>query len=237
MEFIALSYSPWSEKARWALDHSGVKYREKAYLSMIGEPWLRLKTRQYKGRVTVPVLIDGQHKINDSLDIAIYANSASSRKSNLFENESAAKEWNELSEQALSIGRHFGVLRQLENKAAHKEILPTFIPSSVRPYFTWLAVNGLKFHVEKYGVENPDIESLRNILLKLRAALNGRNTILEEFSYCDITMAVALQFVKPIRSKFSAHGPAVEACWTDISLSDEFKDLIEWRDWLYANYR
>ena len=237
MKFIALSYSPWSEKARWALDYSKISYDEKAYTSMIGEPWLRLATRKYKGPVTVPVLIDGQRKITDSLDIAIYANSLSSCKHDLIQNESAVREWNNLSEKALSIGRYFGVTRQLSNKAAQLEILPPFIPTSMRPGFAWLAVRGLKFHIDKYQVEERDVNLIREVLIKLRSALNGRNTILDEFSYCDITMAIALQFVKPIKSKFSAQGPAVESCWTDPILSDEFKDLIEWRDWLYATYR
>lgn len=42
---VAIDYSPWSEKARWALDARRVPYREEAYLPMIGEPRLRLRLR------------------------------------------------------------------------------------------------------------------------------------------------------------------------------------------------
>lgn len=71
MIFISLDYSPWSEKARWALDWSGPSYENKAYLSMIGTPWLRYKTKTLAGPVSVPVLLDGKVILTDSFDIAL----------------------------------------------------------------------------------------------------------------------------------------------------------------------
>jgi glutathione S-transferase len=36
IELVAVPYSPWSEKARWALDHHALPYRETAYQPLIG---------------------------------------------------------------------------------------------------------------------------------------------------------------------------------------------------------
>jgi len=239
MIFISLDYSPWSEKARWSLDYSGLQYTPKTYVSMVGAPWLRYKTRQYNGPVTVPALIDGKTVLKDSFDIALYANSKrlDQARTDLFPCKQVAQEWNKLSEKALSIGRHLCVERQLGNKPAQIEILPPFIPQKIRLYFTWLARNGLQYHLDKYKVESPDLSRFRDILLKLREQLNGRETILDEFSYCDIAMSLTLQYVKPVAHKYSAQGPASAKCWSTSELLNEFKDLIEWRDSLYQIYR
>jgi glutathione S-transferase len=60
-ELLALPFSPWSEKARWALDARGVPYDYRRYQPILGEPALRAKLRRARGPVTVPVLttIDG----------------------------------------------------------------------------------------------------------------------------------------------------------------------------------
>ena len=62
-ELLGLPYSPWSEKARWALDARRVPYREVTYAPLLGEPALRLKLKRWRGNVTVPVLTDdeGRH--------------------------------------------------------------------------------------------------------------------------------------------------------------------------------
>ena len=239
MIFISLDYSPWSEKARWALDWNGLNYENKAYVSMIGTPWLRYKTKKLTGPVGVPVLMDGKKALTDSFDIALFADNKSTRqdKQTLFPCEKVAKEWNELSETALSIGRYACVEKQLDNKAAQIEILPTFIPKAVKPYFTWLARNGLQYHLDKYPAPENSNATYRGILDKLREALAGKDYILDEFSYCDIVMALALQYVKPIESKYSAPGPAVAECWTNQALCEEYSDLIQWRDRLYEKHR
>jgi hypothetical protein len=44
-ELLALPYSPWSEKARWALDVRGVPYDYRRYQPVLGELALRVKLR------------------------------------------------------------------------------------------------------------------------------------------------------------------------------------------------
>ena len=47
-------------------------------------------------------------------------------------------------------------------------------------------------------------------------------------------MALALQYSQPVQSRYSAPGPATAKCWSNPSLHEEFSDLIEWRDRMYA---
>ena len=239
MILISLDYSPWSEKARWALDWSGLNYENKAYVSMIGTPWLRYKTKKLTGPVSVPVLLDGKKVLTDSFDIALHADRKKIRQDELtlFPCERAVREWNQLSETALSIGRYNCIVKQLDNKEAQIEILPMFIPNSLKPYCTWLARNGLQYHLKKYQVSKKCNESYRSILDKLRAALLGKEYILGQFSYSDIAMALALQYLNPVESIYSAQGPAAAKCWTNWELHEEYSDLIEWRDWLYEKHR
>ena len=72
----------------------------------------------------------------------------------------------------------------------------------------------------------------------MRDALSdGRRCLLGEFSYADIAMASALQFVAPVGDEHIRLGPATRRAWTDLDLAGELTDLIEWRDQLYASRR
>lgn len=67
---IGLSYSPWTRKARWALDHHGLSYTFVEHLPMLGEPLLRWKLRRWRAPVTVPAFIDKGARLMDSCTIA-----------------------------------------------------------------------------------------------------------------------------------------------------------------------
>src|SRR6185369_10337053 len=70
-ELIGIPYSPWSEKARWALDVRRVPYVSRLYKPLVGEPMLRLALRRWRGAVSVPVLReDNGRMLADSLAIA-----------------------------------------------------------------------------------------------------------------------------------------------------------------------
>ena len=61
-------------------------------------------------------------------------------------------------------------------------------------------------------------------------------TLLERFSYADVTMAQVLAFVRPPSMGIKA-GPAVRKAWADPLLAERYADLIAWRDALYTRYR
>ena len=68
---ITIPLSHYCEKARWALDHVGLPYREKAYVPLFH----RLATGRHLGR-TVPVLTHAGRRFMDSTDILRYADDA-----------------------------------------------------------------------------------------------------------------------------------------------------------------
>ena len=62
----ALPYSPWSEKATWALDHHRIDYKYDEHMPLVGDIKLRWRLRKPKGIVTVPVLEDGGRFFTDT---------------------------------------------------------------------------------------------------------------------------------------------------------------------------
>ncbi|HVY46043.1 MAG TPA: glutathione S-transferase N-terminal domain-containing protein, partial [Minicystis sp.] len=105
-ELFGLPISPWTEKARFALDHHGVAYRYRIYVPMLGEPLLRARLRRPVGRVTVPVLFTDEGAFADSFAIARYADRVGAGAP-LVPSERAADvaAWNDRSEAALAAGR------------------------------------------------------------------------------------------------------------------------------------
>jgi glutathione S-transferase len=240
---VALPYSPWSEKARWALDHHGIEYVEKPYVPMLGEPALRLKLRKMRGRISVPVLLTDGQPCGDSYDIAQYAE-RHGRGSPLFRRgqEEELAWWNDVSERALAATRAMITLRMADDDAAKKEALAGVIPAPLRKPLGAAALLGVRFLQHKYGVDGDEVQyraRLREALTELRRALlDGRTHLLGgELSYADIAMAVALQGVRPVDSPSLVLGPATRRVWTDLELSGELVDLLEWRDQLYRRHR
>src|SRR5262245_37961692 len=100
---IAEYFSPWSEKARWALDHHGLAYKYREHLPLLGEPLLRLRARRLTGRVSVPVLVTPEGVLADSFAIARHADELG-RAPALFPRgcEAEVAGWNARSEAALA---------------------------------------------------------------------------------------------------------------------------------------
>lgn len=66
---ITIPLSHYCERARWALDHCGVPYREEQHLQLMH----RRAVRKAGGRRTVPVLVTPDGALCDSGDIVRYA--------------------------------------------------------------------------------------------------------------------------------------------------------------------
>lgn len=240
--FTAMPASPWSEKARWALDHHRIEYVEEAYTPMLSEPALRWRLRRARGRVTVPVLFAEGEAYTDSFDIAEYAERRGGGPP-LFRRglERAIAGWNQVSEAAMRAGRALVSFRVAGDPQAQSEALPDRVPGPLRRPLGPVARVGIRFLQKKHAVSDDEHVSralLRARLGELRAALaDGRHFLLGEFSYADIAMAAALQFVHPVDDRRIRLGPATRRAWTDLDLAGELTDLIEWRDQLYAARR
>jgi glutathione S-transferase len=241
-ELFGLSYSPWTEKARWALEHHRVSYRYVEHVPMLGEPYLRWKAQKLTGRVTVPLFVDGGAPVMDSLAIAAYAE-GTGRSKPLFPAENRAKieAWNARSERALAAARGLVVSRTAASPQAKAAALPPFVPDALRPALTSVASLGVAFFRLKYGLDAAGEDERRAViaadLRTLRESLAGRPYLFDDFTYADIAMATVLQAVRPVDGAFLPLHTGTREAWTDPVLAPQFEDLCAWRDALYAKHR
>lgn len=249
-ELIGIRYSPWTEKARWALDHHGFNYRYSEHLILLGMPALRLKTGKLTGDLTVPILIDGEKKFFDSFDIALHADqwAEAGRSAKLFpptQNErfNRIKYYNDLSERALDAGRALLVSKIPKNRQAVRENIPSFLPQFLRPACTPLVSIGLKYIAHEFDIGSSEskksAEEFSSILATIDADLtkSASGYLLGDFSYADVAIAAALQLLKPVSNDYVRIGDGMRACMTEDTLSHQFSDLVRWRDSIYERHR
>jgi glutathione S-transferase len=237
-------FAPWCEKARWALDHHGIAYGYTEHVVLLGEVRLRLAARRPAGRVTVPLLIDGDIVWMSSFEIARHAE-RTGKGAPLFPEgaDDAIVTWNERSDAVMVAGRAMLLGRMRASPAALREQLPPLVPRSLRGVLSPVAAMGVRHLVRKYDVRHGDDphheDATRAALDLVRAArADGRPFLAgDTFSYADVSMAVALQFVLPVAERYIPLGPATREVWTHHGLAAEYPDLLAWRDALYAERR
>ena len=241
-QLLHISYSPWSERARWALQVRGIDHDARGYQPLLGEPELRWRLRQWTGPVSVPVLLTDDGALGDSFLIAKYAEQHGSGTA-LFPvgSDATIVACNVLSERGLAAGRALSLARVLTSPDALLEMVPPSLRSL--PGALALASAGVKRTLAKY--ESPaqgNREALAEVLEQLRRDLANSPskaqtpTLLENFSYADITMSQVLAFVQPPSTGLRI-GRANRAAFHDAELSGQFADLVAWRDALYAAFR
>lgn len=237
---VALPYSPWSIKARWALDHHAIEYRYEVYTPMLGEPSLRLRMGWPGQLITVPVFFDGGTVLGDSFAIAGHAE-AIGRGAKLFPEGRAADvaQWNGLSDVIARAGRALLTPRMLHSKAALIESMPRSIPPPLRRASVPAAELALKYIARKYTVRQEEAEqdrgTIRWTLRKLRESLDRGDYVLGALSYADIAIIAAMQMVQPSRVLVKI-GEATHEAWTDETLAKEHGDVLAWRDRMVARH-
>jgi len=245
-QLLGLPFSPWSEKARWALQARGVPYEERVYVPLLGEPLLRLKLGKWTGNVTVPVLTDDQGAVlSDSADIARWADERGQGPA-LFprEHADAIDRYVALSEEGLAAGRALSLLRMLEDDDALREMVPKALRRPLGPLGAALGGFGIRRTLRKYGGDQAERATTEaafaRVLDELREALAKQSgtpkTLLGQFTFADIAMAQILAFVEPPRFGLRI-GKASRASFTDPVLRERYADLIAWRDALYDAHR
>lgn len=229
MVLIGESFSPWSKKARWALEQCGLAYSYREYTPTLSEPGLRLRMGQWAGVVSVPVLFADANVYRGSWEIACFANKMAG-DGRLGDLESVAT-WNGLSEDALAEGRTRVVRSIMDDPLALQESLPAFVPGFLRPSLRFLARDAVTRLDRKYA-HLVKTGSLRNALMRTREGLAqaAGDYLLGRFSYADIAMAVVLEVVAPIARTEPPLGPATQRCWNEAELAQEFQDLVDWRN-------
>ena len=247
-------YSPWSERARWVLDHHRLPYQSLDHLPFVGERRLRRlagvgqRHDDKNKRVTVPLLLVGDQPITESWEIAKYADREGKGAALIpAERESEIRRWNDLADAAMSAGRGLIAGAILASPAALDETLPRGIPRALKPLLRPVTRYGMRWFARKYDVQMHDQAPrellIRSTLAALREALGTEANagegpyLVGSFSYADIVMALCLQGISPVDDRYIRLGPATRAAWTRADLSREFSDLIAWRDRLYQRYR
>jgi glutathione S-transferase len=231
-----LPNSPWSERARWVLLHHRLEFVEKEHLPMLGELSLRLRTRRFSEQVTVPLLIDVENPVRDSLAIAEYVD-AMGGETSLFPGElrGPIRELNDKLEPTLNAVRAALLGAELDHEAALE-----LAPPALRRLP--LAAGGVKlgaaFLARKYRTSFDNVEArLREGYHEIRALLGGRPYVHDNFTYADILCATALQGVCPVDDCYIEIGAASRKRWHNAELRHEFGDLIDWRDAIYRAHR
>src|SRR5262245_14928847 len=106
LRLVSLKVSPWSERARWALDHHRIDYEIIDHAPFLGELRLRRLVGGRKKRATVPVLLAGERVLTESWDIAVYADQVGEGTKLLpVGREAEVRKWNELADETMGAGR------------------------------------------------------------------------------------------------------------------------------------
>lgn len=235
----SLSYSPWSERARWALEHAGVEYERRAYRPLIDEPALRLKLKRWREPVTVPILETDEGVLDDSFAIARYANRTADGTPLIPVGAlEAVARYNELANRGMAAGRGASLERMLDEPEALREMVPKPLRRGLGPLAAPIAGAGIRRTIRKYAPVTPadPRATLIDVLDTLRADLDGSPVLLDQFTYADITAAQVLAFVEPPATHLRI-GDAVRRAYRDPKLAERYADLIDWRDALYTDYR
>lgn len=232
----------WTEQARWALDHHIIRYRYTEHTPMITTPLLRFASGRLTGNVTVPMLIADGRVIDDSWGIVAFADREGHREKLIpLDKSDEIRGWHDLCDIAQKANRIIATDATAHNENAKRENLPSFIPEFARNVMTPLADLGVAYLGMKYDFRHAIIteekKKVREVLTKVRTALAGKMFIFNDFTYADITAAATLEFVMPVSDKYIALKPAIRETFTQKDLANEFADLIEWRDKLYAAKR
>ncbi len=232
---VSIAWSPWSRRVKHALDRMGTPYRLENYTTSLSEPWLRVRLRRLVGRITVPVLLrPADAPIIGGLDIVRWASARSEQPLVPAEHDAAVEAWTSRADRLMEAGRIRTARRVIPDRTALTESLPRAF-RRMGPLGPVVGRAVARHLVRKYGDGRSDDElwnDMRAVLVEARAALSGRSTLLDRFSFADIAVAESFAFVSPPQR--IPLGPRSRELWTESDLAREFPDLLAWRDTVLA---
>jgi glutathione S-transferase len=240
--FYGVNYSPWTERARWALDHHAIAYRYHEHVPFLGERLLRFRGRHTgKKKVTAPLLTDRSTAYGDSFEIIAWSDRRGS-SAGLIDDHDAARDWCDRIELGLAASRARTTGRILRDPEALNESAMAVSPALFAPLLRPIAAQGAKYVGRKYGAnlddESAHEQAMTELLDEIRSALGGRASLHGNgFGAKDILAATFMQGVAPVAERYIALRPALRRAWTCEQLAREYADLVEWRDTLYAKHR
>lgn len=187
-QLVASNVSPWSERARWALDHHRLPFETIAHVPMLGERRLRkLAARAAPGAArapiaagrklaTVPMLLEGERVLCESWDIVVHADATGSGTRLVPPaHEPAIRAFTATADAAMESCRPLVVAALMKSPRALDETAPAFVPALLRPLLRSTAKNGTAWFARKYGLDLDDVAGhtarVRDALVALRSSL------------------------------------------------------------------
>ncbi|MGB3621326.1 MAG: glutathione S-transferase N-terminal domain-containing protein [Ketobacter sp.] len=241
---IGMPVSPATKRVCWALDFADIPYHFEEYLPQITTSWVRLRSGQFSGPVSVPVLLGkGGIKLLDSWDIALRAHHDRPQAGLIPDaHREAVAQMNTLSEQIFYAGRILALDRVLADNHALLDLFPSLIPGWCRRPMLPVMRNTIGAIQKKYAdpgsTEQDQIKKLDNALSQVRARLDGKAYVLTDgFGYADMTIIAALQVIRPYQPDNSQPQSAYEKAWSCETLATQYGDLLQWRDRIYKEKR
>ncbi|MBK9071478.1 MAG: glutathione S-transferase N-terminal domain-containing protein [Myxococcales bacterium] len=236
LELLGISYSPWTHKAKWALQHHQLPFTYREYAPGIGAIGLRWRLRRRTGVVSVPVLFVDGAAVEDSWAIAQWAEQHGSGAP-LFLDATATKAWHERCDLALQYGRGHVIEKLLRSDAALDEASRGAMPAALARYARPIARAIAKQTQAKYQPA-PGRDALIGALAAAEQAVSSTTSfLLGEFSFADIAVATMLEAVEPVSDTYAKRGPASRAVWRDDELALKHARLLAWRDWVCEQRR
>lgn len=240
MILYSIHYSPWSLRVKWVAKHHGIEVQRREYVPMVSTPLVRLKVKDFSGKITMPLLIDGEVVLRDSFDISRHLDERGSGQSLFTDDEDVLDAWTTTANSIADAGRTITTYSVMKDPAARAENIPPQIRGPFRRVAGPIVDLGAQYLARKYDFSEDDIEPAH---AQIRAGLERvANRLVEsdhlgaQFGWPDIAMASALQFVKPAEG-WVRLGEASSACWTRSELAREFADVLTWRDELLDAHR
>lgn len=240
VDLFTIGYSPWSEKARWALDHHRIEFRERSrYIPGLSVPWLRLRYRMPES-MTMPLLVAGAERIFDSERIARWTDEHGAG-SKLFpaEHFDEIEGWNATADEIADSGRAIFLTRLVEKPDARALVIPRW--AARLPLVHRFVRARSRAMLQKYGgalrSEPAHRERMKTGLQRIREALAGKRYLLGRFTFADIAVASAVHCLTPVRHARVPIAEGARQVWTIAELASEFEELIRFRDALYADDR
>jgi glutathione S-transferase len=234
-----INYSPWTERARWALHHHGIDYRYREYVPFLGEPVIRWLYRGVDGKPSVPLLKGPGVGIGDSWEILEWAATHGAGAS-LRCAEEEVFAWYDKLDRMIDLLRVRVTRDTLGDAAALTEAASAVTPRFAARAFKPVAARGARHIANKYGFESagdPD-ESRRDIervLQDVSDSLAGDYLVGDSFSAADLIAATAIHGIEPLAG-YPTLGPETRRMWSDAMLATRFPELLTWRDEMYARH-
>jgi glutathione S-transferase len=242
---VGEGFSPWTEKARWALEHHRIAFDYDEYTPLMSEPWLRIRARRLRGPISVPYLLarDGSLSLGDSFAIAREADRRASTSSLLVPpdlDEEEITQWNDRAERLMRAGRSQILARTEEDKEVAMESLPSHIPKALRSPLSGTVRLGTSYLRKKYKVQPIPDEALEPDLQTIRETIErngGEGLVKNRFTVADIAIVTALQAIRPHETEPVGLAPAQRKAWSRPTLASRFEDVLRWRDQMLSRHR